>query len=115
MSQNVIRVAHVNVRSLSANFDSFRRVVLDNSYDVVGVSQTWLSRDVLSGNIFITGYNIVRCDRPTRGGGVALYIRDTIKYKCLHTSRSIEQLWICVDVHNKKYTIGVIYRSPSFN
>lgn len=113
-------VAHVNIRSLNSGFSLFTDIVREHSFDLIGVSETWLSRDYPSEYVAINNYQLVRADRPTRGGGLGVYIKNGFKYKMYHKNNSfesgLEQLWLKVKV-KKKYSIGlcVVYKQPNVN
>ena len=55
------------------------RCLLQNP-DVIAITETWLDSDTPESFVRISGYNIVRCDRDSNGGGVALYIRSSIPF-----------------------------------
>ena len=65
---------HMNVRSLVNKFDIFRNFVLQNPLSVFAVTETWLQPLILDSIISIPNYNMIRKDRPSRGGGLALYV-----------------------------------------
>ncbi|CAN8007418.1 unnamed protein product, partial [Ixodes pacificus] len=45
---------------------------------VVVVTETWLNEQVTNDEAFPAGYNIFRKDRCSRGGGVAIAVKDSI-------------------------------------
>ena len=110
---------HINARSLNKNFDSIE--VLLNSlnqfpFSVIGITETWLHTS--SPNMFdIQNYSMIRADRRTgRGGGVAMYIYNNLRYKPRPDLQidDIESLFIeVVNDKNKNTIIGVIYRPPN--
>ena len=75
------KISHLNVRSITHEMDSILLLLKDNNLDVLTVSETWLSPKVTDAEITIPGYSIVRKDRNSRGGGVAIFIRDRIPFK----------------------------------
>lgn len=108
---------HINVRSLTANFDQFVSSVF-NRYDVITISETWLNAGILDEIINLTGYRLYRCDRATgRGGGVAMYVRGTLKSRLVRLGevRNSEQLWVSVKSSTGHFAIGSLYRPPSFS
>lgn len=111
------RVAHLNIRSLVPKIDDFRGVILREDYDVVAVSETWLNDDTDSQLISITGYRFVRQDRISRGGGVGIYVKDTISIQGLSVERcdGFEQVWVKFIIKKKTFIIGCIYRPPGYN
>ena len=48
--------------------------------DIVCLVETWLCMDILDMKISIPNYSIVRLDRNRHGGGVAMYIRNSVSY-----------------------------------
>jgi len=56
---------------------------------VVCISETFLKPDLRDDLVFIEGYKIIRNDRTGKGaGGVAMYIRDDLKFKILNATPS---------------------------
>lgn len=114
----MMQITHVNVRSLTQNFIGFRDRVLDGNPDIVAVSETWLTGDLTDEMVNMNGYNLVRRDRSDgrRGGGVALYIRNSFSFQvvCDFAQHSSEQLWVKVQCNGKSFAIGVWYRAGGF-
>jgi hypothetical protein len=113
-TKRTLNIGHANVRSLNSNFVDFTQFVKE--VDIMGVSETWLNPDYSSNFVNICGYTLVRNDRDGRGGGVALYIANSIKYKLYETAsllNGLEQLWIIVILKSSKLAIGIIYKPPS--
>ena len=46
--------------------------------DILAVNETGLDDTISSGEVIVPGYALERNDRNRDGGGVALYIRNTI-------------------------------------
>ena len=59
----------------------FMIVVGDPSYHILGVAEKRLGSTANNNLFYILGYSIIRQDRNTGGGEVALYGRDTLKVK----------------------------------
>ena len=73
---------HLNIRSLTKLSETGPRIdhlinfaCIDNSYDVITLSETHLSSIIDDEEIQIEGYTIFRLDRNRHGGGVAIYCR----------------------------------------
>lgn len=109
--------AHLNVRSLLNNFDIFKDHINTTNYDVIGISESWLSPNISSQTVGLDNYRFVRVDRLGRGGGVGVYIKGNIPFTVmLRESRDIvEHIWIKFKFQNKTIIIGNLYRSPSSN
>ncbi|KAI4463535.1 endonuclease-reverse transcriptase [Holotrichia oblita] len=70
-----------------------------------------------SENYDLCSHKLERCDRPTRGGGVAIYIRRTLQYEIVSnfTSEYIEYLVIRLRIKSFTCMIGTFYRQPRGN
>ena len=91
----------------------------DNTLDVFTVSETWLSPKVTDAEITIPGYSVVRKDRNSRGGGVAMFIRNGIPFKTrmdiTDNNTNCESLLIEINRHKcKKQFVCCIYKPPDF-
>ena len=73
------RLFHINIRSLLSKFDEFSHIVVNNFLDIISVNETWLNGDICDTEISIDNFDLFRCDRDGRGGGVALYVRHNFK------------------------------------
>lgn len=113
----MFNVSHLNVRSLIPHFVDFRNYVLDTDCDVVGVTETWLNPEIDINLIHLEDYKFIRLDRPTRGGGVGMYIKEKFKYELIlsECNENIEYLWIKLWVGNTTVAIGTLYRQPKSN
>lgn len=113
------KIAHVNARSLFTGFDAFRDSILENDFDIMGVSETWLTSQLPSQAVDVPGFKLLRQDRVARrGGGVAAYIRENISSKIVENIKSpteIECLLVEIKTTFCHFLLGVIYRSPSTN
>ena len=114
---------HFNCRSLASNFIKLKDSItaLEFKFDVIALSESWLSDN--DNDIFcIEGYNILSCSRLNKkGGGVVLYIRESLQYKYLpEKSKYIDNCAEILSVEitlekDKKATICCIYRAPNTN
>lgn len=73
-----LKVCHLNVRSLPAHFDEIQALIQVNSFDIFLMTETWLNSTWEDNLINIDGYDIFPCDRKDRGGGAALYIKNSL-------------------------------------
>ena len=83
---------------------------------MLALSETWLSGDIMDSEIDIVGYKLYRADRKTRGGGVAVYVRDdicTIQRDDLE-SPDVESVWLQVNLpKSHAFLVGTFYRPPN--
>nr|CAH7741509.1 unnamed protein product [Callosobruchus chinensis] len=108
-----MEIAHLNIRSIIPKFNDFKNLLTSKEYLIFAISETWLSDNIKDEAIYIPGYNLIRNDRGTRGGGVAFYIHSSLSYTIITTSSDIEQLWVSVSLENVTYAVGVVYKPPT--
>ena len=88
-------------------------------FDVITLSETWLKDN--DNTMFETeGYNNCTCSRTDKsGGGVALYIKDSLQHrylpdKSIYISNCAEIVSVEITLRNgKKVIICCIYRAPN--
>ena len=82
---------------------------------VVSFNVTKIDSTIDNSHIEIDGYVVVRNDRNRHGGGVAMYVHNTVNYKLREglTYSEIESISIQVKVSNSKpFIVTSIYRPP---
>ena len=79
---------HVNIRSLLPKFVLLTALAHSANPDVISMSESWLRKATKNSEISIHNYNIFRQDRTAKGGGVAIYCRDSLQSSIV-LSRSI--------------------------
>lgn len=118
MCSNVhnLRFGHANIRSLLNCFDDFLNFISNKDFDVIALSETWLTPDLPSTLIAVPQYTITRSDRPTRGGGLCFLVRNNISFKLVNTdfilNKTLEQLWINCKVNKINLFVGALYKPP---
>ena len=60
--------------------DEVRYIANITNVSIIGISETKLDETILSSELEVDGYDLVRLDRSRRGGGVACYIKSSIAY-----------------------------------
>ena len=86
--------------------------------DILAVNETRLDDTISSGEVTVSGYALERSDRNRDGGGVALYIRNTINYECLFDLEyeSLESIGIkVIKLKAKSFIVSTWYRPPRSN
>ena len=113
-------VFHINARSLLHKIDYLELLLktMNLDFDIIAVSETWETDDNNT-LINISGYNKCSYIRKnnTRGGGVALFIRESLDFSILkYESNSFESVFVEIHLLNKTpVVIGAIYRPPGGN
>ena len=94
---------------------------LIESYDIICLTETWLTDSFLSTELFNSNYKVIRQDREddrSRGGGVL--IAYSTKHSVLGQSSQYSSLFVdclCVPIviYSQKFILCVVYISPRSN
>ena len=68
----------LNARSLVNKLSKFQSFVYTYNFCITCVTETWLSQSIYDGEILPSDYVLYRKDRPSRGGGVLVAVKDFI-------------------------------------
>ena len=112
-----LSVAHINVRSIRNKLYSLECEL--GSFDVISVSETWLSDDIHSDSLLLQGFHPpVRQDRAGAAyGGVAVYVKSNliVKPRPDLSVPLLEAVWIETKLGQDTLLIGTFYRPCDAN
>ena len=74
-------VLYFNARSLKNKIDELSMRCKRHNPDVIVITETWFDPCLPDSLFSIDGYNLLRCDRNSNGGGIALFLRHTLSYQ----------------------------------
>ena len=106
-------MAFLNIVTLPGKIDKIRHIVCNKNIDLIALNETRLDRSIPDGLIDIDGYEVVRKDRSRNGGGVCIYLRNSINFKVRSDLISTELEAICLEItkpHSKPFLVTTIYR-----
>uniref|UniRef100_A0A803T8Q3 Reverse transcriptase domain-containing protein n=1 Tax=Anolis carolinensis TaxID=28377 RepID=A0A803T8Q3_ANOCA len=98
--------------------DELQLLAQHHTYDVIGITETWWD-DSHHWNLTIEGYNLFHRNRTKgRGGGVALYVKNSYvaeEMQDCNPGNQLESIWIRIKGTGtqKDLVVGVYYRPPS--
>ena len=101
---------HLNINSLLHNIDEIRYFAKLANAIVIGLSEIKLANTVLSSELEIEGYDLVRSDWSW--GGVACFVKNSISYNqkpnfCINTESILIEIFL---PRTKPVLIGILYR-----
>ncbi len=110
-------IMHLNIQSLRPKLDILE--IECQAYDILVFTETWLSHDVDDDDVRIPNFGRPhRYNRPDRpGGGVAIYLRDSM-YGEIRNDLSVnglEAIWVETRHNDQAILIGGFYRPPNSN
>ena len=84
---------------------------------IIGITESWANNDITNAELGLEGYVMFRKDRiGRRGGGVLLYIKDTIpayEVQLQEEADCNEAIWCNLVTRHTAVIIGVVYRCPN--
>ena len=123
-----LHFVHMNIRSLYSKnkFEMFKQQISNSKIHLMGLSESWLKKELPSKLLEINNYNVLRLDRKwlenginKKGGGVCVYVNKNLvysesKYEALNiSSKDIEIQWISINQPNmREIIIANLYRPP---
>ena len=112
---NSLRVLYFNARSLLPKLEELQVLVsVHKPLNIICITESWTSHDITGQELSIPGFHLFRRDRNRHGGGVLMYVSDTIQCKRLNIICAGEDLEILsIAVHNEcsnlKMAISLFY------
>ena len=105
---------HLGSKGLLPKIDEIRHMTKITNAAIVGIGETKLDESILSSEIDIEGYDLLRLDRSRRGGGVACYVKKTLGYNYRDNfCKNTESIFIDIFLpKTKPILIGILYRPP---
>jgi len=110
-----LSACHVNIRGLNEHKVSAIKANLCDNHDIITISETFLSNNSRD-DLCIQGYHdIIRKDRTTFGGGVAVYVKSNLSFVRKHEYEcdDIECIWLILNTHDGPILLCTVYRPPS--
>ena len=116
-----LSIIHFNARSLKANFDCIKSYItnIGKRFNVIAISETWLESLHECSAYELANYKMFNKIRiGKRGGGVALYIHDSIKATEVKTfsvamNNFLESITVELNIEKgKNIVISCTYRAP---
>ena len=74
-------IATLNIYRLTTHIDELRLVMEEKNIHILAINETKLDEVMPSSLVSVDGYSLERKDRNFFGGGVAIYIKNTIIMK----------------------------------
>lgn len=110
--RNALTKLSVNARSILNKSEDFESLLLEHPPDIFGITETWLTSDIFNHEFAPPNYSVIRKDRPSRGGGVALLIKNTIPFTPLPAIADTKAVFTRIICNDFPIFTGCFYRSP---
>ena len=118
---NPLKTYYQNVRGLRTKLNTLRcNFILFDSYDIIILTETWLTPDIGNAELGFVGFHIFRFDRnsysssSTRGGGVLIAVKSNLNASLIvNNCLNVEQVFIALTFLKTKFLIGAVYLPPN--
>ena len=109
-------IGSINVNSLLLHIDEVRQLIKDKGFHILAINETKLDETIADSLLGVEGYALHREDRNRHGGGVAVYVRNSIKHhrRTDIPEGTLEFVGIEVElIKARPFLVAAWYRPPS--
>ncbi|XP_058444278.1 uncharacterized protein LOC131425957 [Malaya genurostris] len=116
-----IHVCYQNAGGMNSCLENYRLACSDDCFDIIALTETWLTENTLSIQAFDSNYEVFRTDRSSRnsnkiiGGGVLVAIRRRLKAQLLQNAseNNVEQVCVKISLNDSSSLfLCVVYLPP---
>ena len=112
-SLSSISLLFSNCRSLVCQMDELQVLVaIDSPPTIIALAETWLDNTILPCELSLPSYSLYRRDRDRHGGGVAIYIHNSLPVCSVTSHPTEEMLSVAIDTTSGCLLVCAIYRPP---
>lgn len=104
---------YANARSLLCQFKELEMLVRRKNYDVVAITETWLTDNTFVAEYHLPGYQVFSQHRKgSHGGGVLMYVKSAYAAEQLNINITLQSTEVIV-CRLRNVLFLNIYRSPN--
>ncbi|CAH8454406.1 unnamed protein product [Dicrocoelium dendriticum] len=107
---------YTNAQCLSNKLAELKDRQASGSYDVAGITETWLHTGMTDAEVSLPGKSLIRNDRLTKEGGVILYYRNDLQCEAVEDSDSQfpDSIWCRLQLKGRDACLIVlVYRASN--
>ena len=101
-----------NARSLVNKLTNLSSFVLSHDFQIIAITETWLSNFIYDNEILPPSFSIYRHDCKTRGGGILIAIKQTIPSRIISIPDEVEALTVQLMLY-EPINLCLIYNPPN--
>ncbi|KAG5863042.1 hypothetical protein JTB14_020704 [Gonioctena quinquepunctata] len=109
LNKKSLNVYYQNTRGLRTKTETFYTNILSEDYDIIAVTESWLTNGICNSELVDDRYTVVRKDREAismRGGGVFVAIKKDLKFEIVNIESRLECLY-------EVMILSVVYFPPN--
>ena len=114
VSRQLLKCMYTNTQNLPNKLFELRDLANTNKFSLIGLTETWLSDQYTDSELSLPNMSLLRTDRNSKGGGVALYFSSDLCVYKLPCFSSPDAIWCKIRLtHTHTCLLAVIYRPPN--
>lgn len=102
-----------NTQSIVNKLGLLENLILSYNPHILVITETWLHVQIQYSEVVPASYKLIRPERTTRRGGVAIAIKKNLQYTVLENIPDHESLWCRIKYADKGILLGDVYRPPN--
>lgn len=108
-------IVHLNINSLFMKCTQVSQILDLNKLDIFMLNETKLNESIPSKKCDHRLYNMLRCDRSRRGGGIVVFIKKSYDILKWFKIKIFEGIYIKISVNSVYINIISVYKAPDLN
>ena len=108
-----LTILYANCRSLLPKIDHLRLLAAAHGPHLIAICKTWLDKTISNDELFIPDFSLIHRDRDRHGGGIAMFIHESLSFSVRQTHPAIELLLVDLKTKRSRLSCGLYYRPPS--
>ena len=106
----------LNARSIANKALDLQALMAERKLDIIAITESFLSDDILDGELISGQYQVFRRDHDRHGGGVMLVTNNNVQgLRRYNLESSSELMWVELSLKPCKMLVGVFYNPPGNN
>ena len=109
-------IASLNVNGIRSHLDEVKLMMKRLGIHILGLNETKLDNSVPKELTKVPGYQQIRLDRTCHGGGISIYVQDSVNFKPRDDIPIDGLELICIEIEppkSKPFLVITWYRPPS--
>ena len=110
----------LNLANLPKHIEKIKVLLADQCFDILALNETRLDNNIDNNitnlDMHINNYSLIRSDRSRKGGGVCIYVKNSITFSEQKDLIKDNVQSVFVKIHqpsSASFIVGTIYRPPS--
>lgn len=102
-------------RYLVPSLMDFPHIPITKQFDVMAVTETWLTFQISSDTLHIDELSFHTRDRTGRGGGIGVFVKSELQSEVLDIPEfdaDEVEMWLQINIGKNRTLLGAIYRLP---